>query len=162
LISMLFHFLLLLISILFHFHFLLMSILGYCQSMNIVVASLLMFADEEESFYLLCAIVRKVPEYYEANMIGTRCDGWGMRLLCLLVVCLLFVIFRPMSLDLARSDTQASSQTQTSSQRSFRRVCPTSTHTSNASASTSPSSVWLASLMGCDSFISFIEPLFFL
>lgn len=38
--------------------------------MNIVVASLLMFADEEEAFYLLCAIVRKVPEYYESNMIG--------------------------------------------------------------------------------------------
>lgn len=39
--------------------------------MNIVVAALLMFVDEEECFYLLCAIISKVPEYYERNMLGT-------------------------------------------------------------------------------------------
>jgi hypothetical protein len=38
--------------------------------MNIIVASLLLFVGEEEAFYLLLAIIQKVPDYYEKNMLG--------------------------------------------------------------------------------------------
>eukprot|EP01127_Copromyxa_protea_P021007 TRINITY_DN7117_c0_g1_i2.p1 TRINITY_DN7117_c0_g1~~TRINITY_DN7117_c0_g1_i2.p1 ORF type:complete len:958 (+),score=170.30 TRINITY_DN7117_c0_g1_i2:287-2875(+) len=48
--------------------------IGYCQSMNIIVASLLLFVGEEEAFYLLCSIIQKVPDYYEKNMLGSIVD----------------------------------------------------------------------------------------
>jgi hypothetical protein len=40
--------------------------------MNIVVATLLLFVEEEEAFYLLCAIIQKIPQYYISEMIGNR------------------------------------------------------------------------------------------
>eukprot|EP01127_Copromyxa_protea_P000605 TRINITY_DN1051_c0_g1_i2.p1 TRINITY_DN1051_c0_g1~~TRINITY_DN1051_c0_g1_i2.p1 ORF type:complete len:711 (+),score=103.31 TRINITY_DN1051_c0_g1_i2:512-2644(+) len=48
--------------------------LGYCQSMNIVVATLLLFVEEEEAFYLICAIISKIPQYYISDMLGSITD----------------------------------------------------------------------------------------
>lgn len=39
--------------------------------MNIVTAYLLLFCEEEESFYLLCAIIQRIPQYYTSEMTGT-------------------------------------------------------------------------------------------
>jgi hypothetical protein len=44
--------------------------LGYCQSMNFVVATLLLFVEEEEAFYLLESIIKVIPEYYVKEMLG--------------------------------------------------------------------------------------------
>eukprot|EP01126_Amoeba_proteus_P012036 TRINITY_DN14939_c0_g1_i2.p1 TRINITY_DN14939_c0_g1~~TRINITY_DN14939_c0_g1_i2.p1 ORF type:complete len:574 (+),score=120.76 TRINITY_DN14939_c0_g1_i2:959-2680(+) len=48
--------------------------IGYCQSMNIVAATLLLFVDEEEAFHLLCAITERVSDYYEKSMLGSIID----------------------------------------------------------------------------------------
>ena len=44
--------------------------IGYCQSMNIITAALLLFMEEEQAFYLLSAIIEKIPEYYVQDMLG--------------------------------------------------------------------------------------------
>lgn len=38
--------------------------------MNIVAAVFLLFMEEEEAFFMLCAVIQQVPEYYVAEMIG--------------------------------------------------------------------------------------------
>lgn len=54
---------------------------GYCQSLNFVVAMLLLFTDEEHAFWLLDTIVRKLlPEnYYTADMCGCMADQACLR-----------------------------------------------------------------------------------
>ncbi|ETN40915.1 uncharacterized protein HMPREF1541_05195 [Cyphellophora europaea CBS 101466] len=48
---------------------------GYCQAMNIVAAALLIFASEEQAFYLLGALCdRLLPGYYSKDMYGTLLD----------------------------------------------------------------------------------------
>ncbi|PRP83683.1 hypothetical protein PROFUN_03838 [Planoprotostelium fungivorum] len=50
-------------------------VIGYCQSMNIVCATLLLFLPEEHSFFLLCTICEQlVPDYYVKAMIGSIVD----------------------------------------------------------------------------------------
>jgi len=50
--------------------------IGYCQSMNFIVATLLECCDEESAFWILCSLVEDMlPEnYYTRNMIGVRVD----------------------------------------------------------------------------------------
>uniref|UniRef100_A0A6B2L3I3 Rab-GAP TBC domain-containing protein n=1 Tax=Arcella intermedia TaxID=1963864 RepID=A0A6B2L3I3_9EUKA len=48
--------------------------IGYCQSMNIVTGSLLLFLEEEEAFYVLVSIISKVPEYYVRELLGSTVD----------------------------------------------------------------------------------------
>lgn len=48
---------------------------GYCQAMNIVAAALLIFASEEQAFFLLGALCdRLLPGYYSKDMYGTLLD----------------------------------------------------------------------------------------
>ncbi len=47
---------------------------GYCQSMNIIAALLLLFVSEEEAFHMLTALVERVPDYYVKEMIGSVVD----------------------------------------------------------------------------------------
>ena len=50
--------------------------IGYCQSMNFIVAALLEHCDEESAFWIFCSLVEDMlPEnYYTRNMIGVRVD----------------------------------------------------------------------------------------
>ncbi|CCG81801.1 GTPase-activating protein GYP2 [Taphrina deformans PYCC 5710] len=49
--------------------------LGYCQAMNIVVAALLIYSTEEQSFWLLHTLCTEMlPGYYSTTMYGTLLD----------------------------------------------------------------------------------------
>eukprot|EP01124_Arcella_intermedia_P011051 TRINITY_DN17540_c0_g1_i3.p1 TRINITY_DN17540_c0_g1~~TRINITY_DN17540_c0_g1_i3.p1 ORF type:complete len:1361 (+),score=321.98 TRINITY_DN17540_c0_g1_i3:55-4137(+) len=49
---------------------------GYCQSMNFLVAIMLFFVDEEMGFWLLCSIIDNVlpPGYFSQDLLGLRID----------------------------------------------------------------------------------------
>eukprot|EP01132_Coremiostelium_polycephalum_P009982 gene9982-12236_t len=49
--------------------------IGYCQSMNIVVAIFLLFLDEEDAFWLLATLCEDIaPDYYRPGMVGSIAD----------------------------------------------------------------------------------------
>ena len=60
---------------------------GYCQSMDLIVAVLLECCDEENTFWILCHLVEDVlPENYTRSLVGVRVET--MVLECLSASCL--------------------------------------------------------------------------
>ncbi|XP_044184394.1 small G protein signaling modulator 3-like isoform X3 [Acropora millepora] len=55
--------------------------IGYCQGMGMIVASLLLFVEEEDTFWLMCTIVEDlVPtSYYSNTLIGVQADQRVLR-----------------------------------------------------------------------------------
>ncbi|KAH9256459.1 hypothetical protein BASA81_005373 [Batrachochytrium salamandrivorans] len=50
---------------------------GYCQSMNFLVGTLLLHMTEEEAFWVLASIVEDlVPGYFAPQMVGVHVDQW--------------------------------------------------------------------------------------
>lgn len=49
---------------------------GYCQSMNFIVALLLLYMNEEEAFWMLVTIIEDLlpKDYYTGNMLGVNVD----------------------------------------------------------------------------------------
>jgi hypothetical protein len=50
--------------------------IGYCQSLNFLAGMMLIFMEEEESFWLLITVVEKLlpTDYYTKSMVGTYVD----------------------------------------------------------------------------------------
>lgn len=50
--------------------------IGYCQSLNFIVGMMLLFMNEEDSFWLLVTIVERLlpADYYTRSMVGTYAD----------------------------------------------------------------------------------------
>ena len=50
--------------------------IGYCQSMNYIVATLLQCCNEESAFWVFCAIVEDVlpRNYFSGQLVGVRLD----------------------------------------------------------------------------------------
>ena len=50
--------------------------IGYCQGMGTIVASLLLFLEEEDAFWLMCSIVEDIlpASYYSHTLLGVQAD----------------------------------------------------------------------------------------
>ncbi|XP_076366122.1 small G protein signaling modulator 3 homolog isoform X2 [Tachypleus tridentatus] len=59
--------------------------IGYCQGTGVIAASLLLFLEEEDTFWLMCTIVEDLlpASYYSSTLIGVQADQRVLRaLLC--------------------------------------------------------------------------------
>ncbi|XP_046854658.1 small G protein signaling modulator 3-like isoform X2 [Xenia sp. Carnegie-2017] len=54
---------------------------GYCQGMGMIVANLLLFIEEEDTFWLMCTIIEDLvpPSYYSSTLIGVQADQRVLR-----------------------------------------------------------------------------------
>eukprot|EP00929_Paragymnodinium_shiwhaense_P068184 TRINITY_DN34266_c0_g1_i2.p1 TRINITY_DN34266_c0_g1~~TRINITY_DN34266_c0_g1_i2.p1 ORF type:complete len:343 (+),score=74.70 TRINITY_DN34266_c0_g1_i2:418-1446(+) len=50
--------------------------IGYCQGLNFVAATILLYCEEETAFWIFCSVIENIlhSEYYTAQMAGLRAD----------------------------------------------------------------------------------------
>ena len=50
--------------------------IGYCQGMGTIAATLLLFVEEEDAFWLMCSIIEDIlpASYYSHTLIGVQAD----------------------------------------------------------------------------------------
>ncbi|KAK3089673.1 hypothetical protein FSP39_005534 [Pinctada imbricata] len=55
--------------------------IGYCQGTGVIAASLLLFMEEEDAFWMMCAIIEDLlpASYYSSTLIGIQADQRVMR-----------------------------------------------------------------------------------
>ncbi len=57
--------------------------IGYCQSLNFLAGTMLLFMDEEDAFWLLATVVSTLlpADYYSRSMVGTHVDQYVLSML---------------------------------------------------------------------------------
>ncbi|XP_041474245.1 small G protein signaling modulator 3 homolog isoform X4 [Lytechinus variegatus] len=55
--------------------------IGYCQGTGVIVASLLLFMDEEDAFWIMCSVVEDLvpPSYFSHTLLGVQADQRVLR-----------------------------------------------------------------------------------
>ncbi|XP_071486409.1 small G protein signaling modulator 3 homolog [Diadema antillarum] len=55
--------------------------IGYCQGTGVIVASLLLFMDEEDAFWILCSLIEDLvpPSYFSHTLLGVQADQRVLR-----------------------------------------------------------------------------------
>ena len=77
--------------------------IGYCQGMGSIVATLLLFCEEEDSFWLMCTIIENLlpASYYSHTLIGLQADMKVLNALLSIYLPNLFELFQKHDIELS-------------------------------------------------------------
>jgi hypothetical protein len=77
--------------------------IGYCQGMGSIVATLLLFCEEEDSFWLMCTIIENLlpASYYSHTLIGLQADMKVLNALLSIYLPNIFQLFQKYEIELS-------------------------------------------------------------